>query len=138
MWALSKGIARHERVYHELEVLIEAFYAGGTFDQLSLSCLLSFEVLARLAQTIVDAYSADPSHLTWSNAKFFSGVGSADDLVAPELRSYVMKRAKEESEIEAARLRSRTLGAIGAGGLPEKGEGAHHPKAKPKGKGRRG
>ena len=45
----------------ELEVLIEAFYVGGTFDQVNIGCLLSFEILARRVQTIVDAYAADPS-----------------------------------------------------------------------------
>ena len=133
MWARGKGIGRNERVYHELEVLIEAFYVGGTFDQLLLGCLMGYEVLARRIQTIVDAYVTDPSHLSWANARYFSGVGSADDLVAPELRTYVTKRAKEETEIETARGRSRTLNAVAAGGLPERGEGGHA-----KGRGKRG
>ena len=98
---------------------------------LNLGCLMGYEVLARRIQTIVDAYVSDPAHPSWANAKYFSGVGSADDLVSPELRTYVTKRAKEETEIETARGRSRTLHAVAAGGLPEKGEGGH---AKSRGK----
>ena len=53
------------------------------------------------------------------------------------MRTYVMKKAKEETEIETGRQRSRTLGAVAAGGLPERGEGVH-PKTRPKGKGKGG
>ena len=139
MRARGKNIARTERVYHELEVLIEAFYVGGTFDQLNLGCLMGYEVLARRIQTIVDAYVTDPAHPSWANAKYFSGVSSADDLVAPELRRYVTKRAKDETEIDTARGRSRILGAVVAGGLPEKkGEGGHPKKGSKKGAGKGG
>ncbi len=71
--------------------------------------------------------------------KCFSGVGSADDLVSPELRHAVARRAKEEVDIETARTRTRHSGtvveAVQSGGLPQAADGtSHHPKPKGKGK----
>ena len=83
----------------------------------------------------------DASRPLWSNAKYFSGVGSADDLVAPELRHFVSRKAKEEADIESSRGRARTLGgggvhdALAHGGLPFKGDGTS---ATPKAKGAKG
>ena len=140
-WLRSKSIGKQERVAHELEVLLEAFYIGGTFDQLNLPALFVFEVLGRRVQSIIDAYSQDASRPLWNNAKYFSGVGSADDLVAPELRHFVSRKAKEEAEIENSRGRARTLGgggshdALAHGGLPFKGDGTS---ATPKAKGAKG
>lgn len=71
----------------------------------------------------------------------FSGSGNPDDLISPDLRQYVARRAREEAEIEATRQRSRTLtltaDASASGGLPRAGEwgagGAVGGKSKSKG-----
>ena len=36
LWCQSRGVQRSERVYHEMEVLLEIFHVAGTFDQLNL------------------------------------------------------------------------------------------------------
>ena len=67
-------------------VLVEATHAGGTRDQLNVPPLASFEVTARRIQSIVDAYSDDPAPPQRSNARLYSGAGSAADMVAHELK----------------------------------------------------
>ena len=141
IWCRSKGIGKQERVYHELVVLLEIFYVGGTFDQVNMPCLVSFEVAARRIQTIIDAY-ADPTKPSWTTAPLFSGVSSADDLVAPELRHFASKRAKEEADVESIRNKGRALlavaDAVATGGLPAPkatgGAGAAGAKGRGKGK----
>lgn len=98
------------------------FYVGGVYDQLNMPALASFEVAARRIQSIVDAYSQDPSKPSWASARLFAGLGNADDLVAPELRQFAARKAKEESDIESVRTRGKGLAAaaeaVAAGGLP--------------------
>ena len=136
VWCRNRNISQGERVYHELSVLLELFYVGGTYDQLNMGCLVCFEVAARRIQSVIDAYSQDPSKPQWNNARLYSGVSSAMELVSPELRHYVARRAKEEIEVDTMRTRNRTLGlaadASAAGGLPEAAP------QKPGGKGAKG
>ena len=118
-------------MYHEMEVLLEMFFVGGTYDQLNLPSLASFEVAARRLQSIVDAHAGE--HPNWGSARLFSGVTSAEDIVMPELRHEVAKKAKEEAEVEAMRSKGRSaavLEAVGAGGLPGKGAAGGKGKAK--------
>eukprot|EP00959_Pyramimonas_sp_CCMP1952_P231535 4839627-Pyramimonas_sp.AAC.1 len=51
-------------------------------------------------------------------ARFYSGVTAAVDAIAPELRQYGAKRAKEEIDVETGAQRVRGLpgGGSGAGG----------------------
>ena len=76
VWSRAKNVAAHERAHHELAVLLEMFYVGGCYDQLSMASLGCFEVTARRVQSIVDAYAGDPSRPSWANARVFSGVGT--------------------------------------------------------------
>ena len=119
-----KGLGQGDRVVHELRTIVEALYQGGTYDQLNMGGLMMVEVLTRRVAAVVDAY-ADPSKPSWTNARYFEGVSSVEDVSGPELRGYVHRRAKEQHEMEQAQNRARTLrgapaetveGAEGAGG----------------------
>ena len=39
----------------ELSVLVEVLYVGGTYDQVNVPSLVSFEIIARWIQSIADA-----------------------------------------------------------------------------------
>ncbi|CAK0823925.1 unnamed protein product, partial [Prorocentrum cordatum] len=103
-----KGLGQNDRVVHELRTIVEALYQGGVYDQLNMGGLMMVEVLTRRAAAVVDAY-ADPSKPSWTNARFFEGVSSVEDVSGPELRGYVHRRAKEQHEMEQAQNRGRTL-----------------------------
>ena len=144
LWCRQKGIADQDRVKHELRSLMDVLHLGGTYDQLNLPILASFETVARRVQCIVDAYAAGGSSPDWGNAKLFTGYVGPDDLVMPQLRSWAARRGKEEVELYQARSRMKELkkhstaveeaagsvadGSVAAGG-PAK------PKRRPRGKG---
>ncbi|CAK0901919.1 unnamed protein product [Prorocentrum cordatum] len=114
-----KGLGQGDRVVHELRAIVEALYQGGVYDQLNMGGLMMVEVLSRRVAAVVDAY-ADPSKPSWTNARFFEGVSSVEDVSGPELRGCVHQRAKEQHEMEQAQNRARTL----RGAPPETVEGA--------------
>ncbi|CAK0901058.1 unnamed protein product, partial [Prorocentrum cordatum] len=100
-----KGLGQNDRVVHELRTIVEALYQGGVYDQLNMGGLMMVEVLTRRVAAVVDAYS-DPTKPSWTNARFFEGVSSVEDVSGPELRGCVHRRAKEQHEIEQAQARS--------------------------------
>ena len=143
-WCRQKAISDQDRVKHELRCLMDVLHYGGTYDQLNLPILASFETVARRVQCIVDAYSAGGSSPDWGNAKLFTNYVGPDDVVMPQLRSWAARRGKEEVELYQARNRMRELkkhsnvleeaatsvadGSVPAGGPPK-------PKRRPRGKG---
>ena len=143
-WCRQKSISDQDRVKHELRCLMDVLHFGGTYDQLNLPILASFETVARRVQCIVDAYSAGGSSPDWGNAKLFTNYVGPDDVVMPQLRSWAARRGKEEVELYQARNRMKELkkhsmvveeaatsiadGSVAAGGGPK-------PKRRPRGKG---
>ena len=144
-WSRSKGVQDGDRVMHELRVLMDILWYGGTYDQLNLTSLASMETASRRIQSIVDAYSTGGSAgPDWGNSKLFSGYKSPDDLVSPLLRSWAAKKGKEEVELHNARSKMRELrtvpsyeaaGAVTDGALPAPGGRAKGRKGD-KGRGR--
>ena len=105
----DKGLVSTDRVVHELRVLVEILELGGSYDQLNIACLASFEFLCRRIQTIVDAHAINPQKPNYDAASFFSGIGRAVDGVAPELRAHAARRARDEAEVEKQRQKVREL-----------------------------
>ncbi|CAK0856481.1 unnamed protein product, partial [Prorocentrum cordatum] len=101
-----KGLGQGDRVVHELRTIVEALYQGGVYDQLNMGGLMMVEVLTRRVAAVVGAY-ADPSKPSWTNARFFEGVSSVEDVSGPELRGYVHRRAKGQREMEQAQNREQ-------------------------------
>lgn len=110
LWARQKSISDQDRVKHELRCLMDVLYLGGTFDQLNMPVLASFETVARRVQCIVDAYAAGGSGAPdWGNAKLFTGYTGPEDLVMPQLKTWAARRGKEEVELYQARHKMREL-----------------------------
>ena len=110
LWCRQKSISDQDRVKHELRCLMEVLYLGGTFDQLNMPVLASFETVARRVQSIVDAYSFGGNVAPdWGNAKLFTGYAGPDDLVMPQLKTWAARRGKEEVELFNARNKMREL-----------------------------
>ena len=143
-WCRQKAISDQDRVKHELRCLMDVLHYGGTYDQLNLPILASFEAVARRVQCIVDAYSVSGSSPDWGNAKLFTNYVGPDDVVMPQLRSWAARRGKEEVELYQARNRMKEIkkhssaveeaaasvadGSVAAGGGPKR-------KRRPRGKG---
>eukprot|EP00974_Lingulodinium_polyedra_P061707 5955625-Lingulodinium_polyedra.AAC.1 len=60
-------------------------YFGGTFDQVNVPALQSFERIGRRLSTIIDAY-ASAGAPNWQMARHYEGTAAAYDAVAPSLR----------------------------------------------------
>ena len=131
----DRRIERSDRVFHELQNLVEVIYIGGTYDQLNMPALQSFERISRRIATIVDAYSG-PGNPSWRMARHYEGVAGVLDAVAPALRQWGIKKAKDENELNTA----RTRGLKGSAGEDDEGGGdddkAEGGSGKPKGGGR--
>lgn len=108
----KQGLREMDRDYHELETLCEALFHLGSYDQLSGGACASAAVLVRRVFGIVDALSSGAGRASWHNAAYFMGGTAADDLVPKEGKTYVSRRAKEDSEV----LRSRGIGKQWDGG----------------------
>ena len=111
----SKNIARTDRVWHELTVLVDMFWYGAMVDQLNLPGLVCFEVLSRRLLAIIEAYS-DPSRVNWASSKFYTGAAGLDDAAPAEMRTYVSRAAREMQDLEATRHRAQGQGGKSGGG----------------------
>ena len=154
LWCRQKSISDQDRVKHELRCLMDVLYLGGTYDQLNMPVLASFETVARRVQCIVDAYAAGGSGAPdWGNSKLFTGYQGPEDLVMPQLKTWAARRGKEEVELYQARHKMRELrrpggateeaanaaadGSLPAGGAPKpkrragRGKGLEPPAAGP-------
>eukprot|EP00438_Fugacium_kawagutii_P022866 Skav226462 [mRNA] locus=scaffold1781:97140:98588:+ [translate_table: standard] len=144
VWARHKGIAETDRVMFELRTLIEIVHLGGTYDQLNMSSLASFESAARRIQSIVDAYSAG-STPDWGAARIITGYRGPDDAVSPQLRTWAARKGKEEVELAQARAKMKdgkrglvaeeAAEALADGSLPSGSRAKPAPKSKGRGKG---
>ena len=119
-WSRDVSLHKSDRTYHELSVLTEVMLIGGSFDQINLSALQSFEKVARRVQIIIEAHRPGQAP-QWQMAKYLGGDSSLGDGVSPALRSYGSWRAREDFEVQSAR--SRVLGGGKKGGFDEEAGG---------------
>jgi hypothetical protein len=146
-WAVGKGIAKDDRVYHELSTLFEAIEYGGIYDQLNLPALFSFEVINRRIQSLLEAYRINPSRPNYEMAEHYSAIADPFDGVVSALRERGVKMLKEKNDAERVRQVARDLktgggkGGYGGGGpekVPLKGDDEGKKGAAKKGRGRGG
>jgi len=118
---LEKMVDPADRVAQMLRSLTDTLYMAGVVDQADVGGLPSLELVCRRTVVIVVAYatSAKPS---WEHAKFYAGAASAEEVIAPALRNYVLKRAMDEQHLFSARTKTAPRGVPGGGG--GKGDGS--------------
>ena len=146
------GLTEKDRTWHELTVLLDAFWVAATYDALNLGGVAVLEVLARRLVAISEAYRRNPETPNWGGARLLEGRRDAFDLVSPSLRAVVARRSREDVDREAVTVRTVRLShaagaavgdAAAVGGLPNVGgggkgggkTGGKAPKAKAKGAG---
>ncbi|CAJ1390919.1 unnamed protein product, partial [Effrenium voratum] len=128
-WARFKQIPENDRIMFEMRTLVEAVEYGGTYDQLNLASLASFECISRRIMAIVDAFGAGGAgNPDWGAAKIFTGYRGPEDIVMPQLKQWASKKGKEEAELHQARTKMRELrrgvvteeaaAAVAGGALP--------------------
>ena len=88
-----------------LETLTEVVILGGTYEQLNMPSLMSFEKASQRLQLIVEAHAEVGQAPSWKMAGYYNGVSTLTDVVSPALRQYGTRRAKEEAEVGLTRVR---------------------------------
>eukprot|EP00971_Amphidinium_carterae_P330336 6463317-Amphidinium_carterae.1 len=88
----------------------------------NLGALVSLEIIARRIAVIMEAYF-NPQRPSWEVSKYYTGVASIDDGIAPSLRTFVAKRAKEESDLLAVRSKAKDNAVKGAAGSQAEDQG---------------
>jgi hypothetical protein len=133
-WQQQLKLDENDRVMHEVRSLVGILHYMGCYDQLNIGALQSAECACRRLQGIVDAYRV-PGKVSWDNANIFAGATSAVDLVAPSLKSWGARKAKDLADVEAMRASHRGGGFTAA---PTTGaeEDSHNQPAGGKGSGK--
>ena len=140
-WARFKQVPEGDRIMFELRTLVEAIEYGGSYDQLNLASLASFECISRRIMAIVDAFGAGSAGAPdWGAARIFTGYRGPEDIVMPQLKQWASKKGKEEVELHQARTKMREARR---GVIPEEAagaiaEGSVPAAAAPKKKGKKG
>lgn len=125
----------------ELRTLVEAIEYGGSYDQLNLASLASFECISRRIMAIVDAFGAGTAGAPdWGAARIFTGYKGPEDIVMPQLKQWASKKGKEEVELYQARnkMREARRGVIPEEAAGAVAEGSVPSTAAPKQKGKKG
>jgi len=103
---------------------------GGSYDQLNLCALASFEVPCWWLQQIVDAYARPDVPPDWSFARHLGGDVDHSNLVSLSLRSWATRNAEDEADIGAAQNRNLAPAAPGAGAGGGAGDGGGRGRGK--------
>ena len=125
----EKSISSNERIVHEMRCLVDCLWYLGCVDQVNLGGLVGAEVVARRLASIVEAYG-DAGRVDWQAARHYRGQASVEEVIAPSLRSFVMKKAKEEMEMHTAKNRMSGLRGAPAKEVDEGGEGEQNDAAR--------
>ena len=89
-----------DRSAHELRSLARYIETGGTYDQLNLASLASYEMMARRWQVIMEAHADDPTRPDYEAATYITGAYLEQAGVAPNLRSHVAKEMRDAAEVK--------------------------------------
>ena len=96
---LSAKWSDTDRSIHELRSLAVYIEAAGSYDQLNLASLASFEHMSRRWQVIMEAHAENPTQPDYDAAAFITGEYLEKGGVAPELKAHVAKQMRDEAEV---------------------------------------
>eukprot|EP00971_Amphidinium_carterae_P346029 6487276-Amphidinium_carterae.4 len=88
-----------DRSVYELRALAEIMEDAGCFDQLQLSNQVSFELVVRRWQLILEAHSSDPQAPSYASAEYFSGLEHQKFGVSPELTGHSARKMKDDAMV---------------------------------------
>ncbi len=90
-----------------MTVLVRAMHFSGVYDNLNGPSLASIEELCLRLSQLIEAYSAgEAGRPSWHSVKHFTSSASSNNIVPTTLRTYALRKTKEEVELENLRLRA--------------------------------
>ena len=102
-WLRDKRLESTDPIAHELRVLVETLQTAGSYDQLHLGRDRGS------TRTAHHRGVRQPQKPNCDTSKFFSGTSAAGGAVSPELRQYVLKKAKGAVDVENLRHGGRGM-----------------------------
>ncbi len=114
----SENYSLTDRSVHELRALAEIMDSAGSYDQLNLAALASFELVARRWQLILAAHARNPASPDYEGAEHYEGLEKRRFGIAPAMTEHVARRMKEEADIEKQRNKAREARSTPKSGAP--------------------
>jgi hypothetical protein len=149
-FARDKGLAKHDRNWHELSAWCRMLRNAGVFDQLNLGSCVCLETACRRIAAIAKALEKGAAHPDWAMAAYIQGESDPHDLLGTDRRGEANRAAREKMELEALRVRiaggassgsaadRAVVEIVDVGGLPSAGtDGAPPPRGPKPGRGSR-
>ena len=99
--ARDRLLSSTDRAYIEMMCLLSAICYAGSYEQANFASIVSIETLCRKVPQIVEAYSDIPKRAPrWGGPRHCTGVTGPMDVIDPALRTEVLRRNKEDRELE--------------------------------------
>ena len=111
-WMRDVGVPETDRVRHEHGILCNILQTAMTYDQLEVSSLCSFELVARRLQLIEEAYSSSPKAPKFDGQSHFMGQGRKQVAIAPALTAHVASELRDEASVAKERRKAREEAAL--------------------------
>jgi hypothetical protein len=113
-WMRDTGVPDGDRVKHEHALLCDVLETAVTYDQLDISCCVSFELVCRRLQLIEEAYGANAKQPRFDSQNHFMGQGRRATAVAPSLVAHVAEEMKAEAAVAKERRKAREESSLQA------------------------
>ena len=97
---------------HEHGLLCDVLQTAMTYDQLEVSSLCCFELVARRLQLLEEAYSASPKAPRFDGQSHFMGQGRKQVAIAPALTAHVAGELRDEAAVAKERRKAREEHAL--------------------------
>ena len=102
----DKKIGSSDRMAYELQAWVRLVETAGSYDQLNLPTLASFEIAMRQIAILFDAFNRDPINPKFEDEEVWSGQQQKAEGIAPVLTAHVASRLKDKAEIEKQRQKA--------------------------------
>eukprot|EP00971_Amphidinium_carterae_P343138 6482725-Amphidinium_carterae.1 len=105
-----------DRVRYEHAMLMEMLEAATIYDQIDISSLCSFELLARRVSVLEEAYYSNPKAPRFDGSEHLQGLGKRGAAIMPALTEYASKQMQSEAAIQKERRKAREEQALAKNG----------------------
>ena len=107
-------VPENDKIRHEYGVLMDILEMAIEYDQVDVSSLACFEVLARRVQMIEQAYSANPRQPRWEGQEHFMGIGQRGSATMPGLRAHAAQGLSADALLAKEARKAREEAAAAA------------------------
>ena len=131
----ENSMAKTDRVTHELRAIVKSLHLFATHGQIILPSLAGAERLGRGLAVTIDAHNGQAAP-KWKLANVYEGVSSGLEAVEPGLRSWVIRRYRDEHDSYVTRSKALSGNVAAEEGDGDTGGDAGGGRGRGRGQGR--